>query len=65
MKLLTRTLSLLEIASTALFFVNCGGGGNDKNPQEVENSENFLNSGVLSVLIWTEQLEQPTFQILS
>lgn len=36
MKLLTRTLSLLAIASTALFFGNCGGGGNDKKPQEVE-----------------------------
>ena len=36
MKVLTRTLSLLAIASTTLFFVNCGGGGNEKKPEEVE-----------------------------
>src|SRR6478736_2346420 len=36
MKLLTRTLSLLAIASTALFFANCGGGGDDKKPEEIE-----------------------------
>jgi hypothetical protein len=36
MKLLTRTFSLLAIASTTLFFVNCGGGGDEKKPEEVE-----------------------------
>ncbi len=37
MKLLTRTLFLLTIASLTLFFANCGGGGGDeKTPQQVQ-----------------------------
>jgi len=36
MKLLTRTLSLLTIASLTLFFANCGGGGGEKAPEEVQ-----------------------------
>ncbi len=34
MKLLTRTLSLLTIASLALFFANCGGDDGDDTPKE-------------------------------
>jgi hypothetical protein len=34
MKLLTRTLSLLTIASLALFFANCGGDDGDGTPTE-------------------------------
>jgi hypothetical protein len=34
MKLLTRTLALLTIASLALFFANCGGDGGDDTPKE-------------------------------
>lgn len=36
MKLLTRTLSFLSIASLTLFFANCGGGGDDKSAEEVQ-----------------------------
>lgn len=36
MKLLTRTLSLLAIASTTLFFAGCGGDDPEKKPEEVE-----------------------------
>ncbi len=36
MKLLTRTLSLLTIASLALFFANCGGDGGEDTPEEKE-----------------------------
>ena len=36
MKLLTRTLSLLAIASTTLFFAGCGGDDPGKKPEEVE-----------------------------
>lgn len=34
MKLFTRTLSLITIASLVLFFANCGGGGGSKTPVE-------------------------------
>lgn len=34
MKLLTRTLSLLTIASLSLFFANCGGDDGDDTPEE-------------------------------
>lgn len=36
MKLLTRTLSLLTIASLTLFFANCGGDENEKSKEEVQ-----------------------------
>lgn len=36
MKLLIRTLSLLTIASLALFFANCGGGGGETDPKKVQ-----------------------------
>lgn len=36
MKLLTRIFSLLTIASLTLFFANCGGGGNEKPPEQVQ-----------------------------
>lgn len=36
MKLFTRTLSLLSIASLALLFANCGGGGGEANPEKVQ-----------------------------
>src|SRR5688572_29552825 len=36
MKLFTRPLSLLAIASMALFFANCGSEGDSKKPEEIE-----------------------------
>ncbi len=36
MKLLIRTLSLVVIASLTLFFANCGGGEDEKDPEEVQ-----------------------------
>jgi hypothetical protein len=36
MKLLTRTLSLLALAATTLFFAGCGGDDPGKKPEEIE-----------------------------
>lgn len=46
MKLLTRSLSLLTIASLVLFFASCGGDGND-GPSKEENAFNQLDN------VWT------------
>ncbi|HEU5290120.1 MAG TPA: hypothetical protein VFU05_05700, partial [Cyclobacteriaceae bacterium] len=36
MRLLTKTLSLLAIATTTLFFAGCGGDDPSKKPEEIE-----------------------------
>lgn len=47
MKLLTRTLSLLTIASLALFFANCGGDDGDKTPKEKDQLKKLSKTWVL------------------
>jgi hypothetical protein len=53
MKLLTRTLSLLTIASLALFFANCGGDDGDDTP--VEKTQ-------LGKLVGTWEIESATLE---
>jgi hypothetical protein len=53
MKLLTRTLSLLTIASLALFFANCGGDGGEDTP--VEKTQ-------LGKLVGTWEIESATLE---